>query len=406
MVVVELFKHYLTYWVFPIVHLGLFLWALRTLSIGRRKIDRHIKLLDRPDGEPKASDGPWGSLQSLHARPDRPPFSEVREEYSALMVGYVEGLARLVNILLLSGVVGTLYGLYDGSVQARGGGSGASSLAGAFNAFGVTIAAVVLAGVVIVLQWRMAHVCDAGTVQIAEKWAVPVSTIGAAPEDVEARVMREVRNLVDQFKPVVEEMKQHSLRIKEDSVSLDNVARSCSVMRAAVDDLPAKLHAAFDGNRAAYLKGLQENVDVMTVHQASSLTDMQVLTKAADDAHKAYKADLDNLRILNTKRFDDLMKDNEAAFLRFFTLVDNFSGQIKAVDAHSEELVDGFSKRLTTTMERHAAALDARVTSLVSVAPQVDRDLQAIVPVAAAAAQSIVDVRVSSVADSLDSRHE
>lgn len=393
----QLLESYLSHWPFAVVHAALLGWALYSYFSGRGQIQRHRRdLTSGPDLKRLAtSTDPWAALERLKV--DKVPFSEVREQYHALLASYVDELAGLANLLVLTGVVGTLYGLYSGFAQApvavgAPDGTLTSSLAGAFGAFGVTIAAVALAAVVLVLQRQMARRCDEDQISIAEVWQSS-GPVARAPLEVE---MDQVKALVAQFQPVVARMEQHSDRILNDSATLDRIVTSFAAMKETVDALPGSLRASLDESRGAYLLGMREVVSSWREHHDVSLHNAAQLAASAKAAHELYMAELGLVRDESRALFAQVKEDNQRAFLDLRMTFDNLAKQVSAVDRSSEEILTTFSERVSAVLAKNVALLDSRLTTMLDAAPGVERGLQLIAPTAAAAAQQVESVQAAA----------
>jgi hypothetical protein len=393
----RLLETFLSHWPFFVLLAAMLLWALRTYVFGRQQIQQHLTHLAHLAASPEprhraATDDAWGVLQRRRAGEPALPFSEVREQYSALLTGYVDELTSLSNLLLLTGVVGTLYGLYSGFAQAPDGGW-TSSLAGAFGAFGVTISAVVLASGVLLLQRDMARRCDAAFISIAAAWP---SSSAEARAPVEVQMVEQVNALVAQFQPVVARMEQHSDRVLRDRESLDRIAARCAEMRESVDALPASLRAAIDESRGAFLLGLRELVASWREHHAVSLTSAEALAASARDAHELYVTELTQVRGQNRELFAQVKEDNQRAFLDLRMTLDNVAKQVTAVDQSSEQILTTFSSRVTEVLAKNVALLDSRLLAMLDAAPGVERGLQLLAPTAATAAQQVESVQAAA----------
>lgn len=390
----QLLQTYVSHWPFAVLHAALLSWALRSYFAGQRQIQQHLRALsNRPDLERLAtSAGPWAALQRRRVYEPQLPFSEVREQYNALLASYVDELAGLANLLVLTGVVGTLYGLYSGFAQ-RPDGGWTSSLAGAFGAFGVTIAAVALAAVVLVLQRQMARRCDAAQISIAAVWP---SSSPDARGPLEVRMVEQVNALVAQFQPVVARMEQHSDRILNDSANLDRIVASCAAMKEAVDALPGSLRASLDESRGAYLLGMREVAISWREHHDVSLRNAAQLAASAKSAHELYTTELGLVRDESRALFAQVKEENQRAFLDLRMTFDNLAKQVSAVDRSSEEILTTFSERVSAVLAKNVALLDSRLTTMLDAAPGVERGLQLIAPTAAAAAQQVESVQAAA----------
>lgn len=391
----RLLETYCSHWPFAVLHLALMLWALFIYFVGQWQIQQHLaQLTAGPELRYRASvNDVWGALQRRRASEPALPFSEVREQYASLLASYVDELAGLANLLLLTGVVGTLYGLYSGFAQAPDGGW-TSSLAGAFGAFGVTIAAVALASVVLIMQRRIARRCDAAAISIAAAWPSSSSLEARAP--VEVQMVEQVNALVAQFQPVVARMEQHSDRILRDREALDRVAASCAAMKESVDAMPASLRDALNESRGVFLLELRDLVAAWREHHGVSLSNAELLAASARGAHELYVTELTQVRAQSRELFAQVKEDNQRAFLDLRIAFDNVAKQVTAVDQSSAQILTTFSERVTAVLAKNVSLLDSRLMAMLDAAPQVERGLQLIGPTAATAAQQVESVQAAA----------
>jgi hypothetical protein len=406
----ELLGYYFTYWPFVLLHLALIAASIATYVRAHRTLRHHLAALSRTTQiavggalpltaafeHPSSQQEPWRELQRLHAAPRRPTFAEVRDQYNALLSGYTEDLARFVNVLLLTGVAGTLYGLYHGATSASASGSWTDSLAASFHAFGVTIVAVVLAGGVILLQRAMARFCDRSEVAISLLWSRPAVDAND-PADSAMAVVAQLQQLTEQFIPVVDGMREHSARILRDSQSLDRVAVSCESLKQTVDSLPASLHEVVARNQADYLRGLRAGAEALQTHQVSALGGVERLKESAEHAHGTHIRGLTHLQQRNEELFAQVCETNRQGFRTILDDIANFSERLNGLDKNAEQVIAEFGNRLTKTLNIHVTALDTKLQTLLDVAPNVEHTLQQLHPSSQLAVQSVRGVETASV---------
>lgn len=398
----SLLEHYLAYWPFVVVHGVVLVAVLATYRRGRVGIARHQRDLERLAPVGVARD-PWTGLWQRHADPRRPPFAEVRDDYGALIGGYVEDLARFANLLLLSGVAGTLWGLYSGVTRTGAAGASTDTVAATFDAFGVTIVAVVLAGVVIMLQRSMARFCEGALVQVSLAWERDRAADEHRPSEA-AVIIERLEGVVAMFIPVVNEMRGQSERIQRDSKALDEVVagcarlgESCAGLQVSFEQLPLSLRRAMDAVQQPFLDGLRATGETFHTQQATSLETVHAIATAADTERKLHVAGLQQLRGHNEDLFRELRGKTDEAFEKLKGDLFNLGQQIKGLDRGLEGSMTDFGARVSQLMAHQLLLIEGKLTTLLDVAPQVDRQLQQLAPSAELATRSVASVEASSV---------
>ncbi|HEU4731311.1 MAG TPA: hypothetical protein VFT22_25630 [Kofleriaceae bacterium] len=421
----DLFGHYIAYRVFFAAHLALLGFALWTYVMGRRAVHRHRAALERlrevraslatdaaaepppdpamdapPAATPRGArpaglrDDSWAELEALYAAPGRPTFAAVREHYAALLGGLSDDLSRTANVLLLTGIAGTLYGLYGGAASAAKLGA-EGMFDGAFQAFGVTIAAVVLAGIVIGFQRAMTRFCDRAEVKIARLWERGEAA-DASSRSATIAIVGQLSRLTDQFSSVVDRMQLHSDRILHDAETLGQVAASCAVLKDSVDALPGRLHEAIARSQDVYLQGLGASTEALSAQHTSAVGAMQELARAAGQAHASHLEGMTHIRQRNEDLFAQVRDDNRRAFKSIQDDLATLSGRITGVDQTAGQVIGKFASELSASLSLHVASLDTKLSALREIAPEVDRNLQRLQPASETAASAMKAMEAAS----------
>lgn len=412
--ILQLLAHYLRSWLFVAVHALLIAAAIRAFIVLRQRLARHIvhlrvQLAHRasgaPDiGEPPAGADEWAVLLGRHREPRPPGFTDVREHYQALIGGYLDDLGRVANILLLSGVAGTLYGLYGSASHANAGAAG-GGFGASFDAFGVTIVALVLAAAVLLLQRRAAHSGDAAMVSISLAWDRARVVVEDDPTDAATIVAHALRDFQGTLTPVLAELEHHSQRIAHDREGLESVAKSCDLLHhscallaASFEQLPAKLNAGMDGSLAGYLQGLQQSADALRSHEERSVDAVRRIVTIADEQREQHTIRLHALGAQHVELFAQVRQQNQETFEATKVAVFNLAARVRDLDGDLGKAVAGFGERVTELLARQLVLLEGKLAALLDVVPDVDRNLQQLRPSVAVVGQSLASLEASAVA--------
>lgn len=385
-------------------HLVLVLIASGRFFWGWSKIRGHVKNLDSKPGADGAGDpnhksslGPWKKLQSLYQGQKRPLFAEVRDRYEALIEGYSEDLSRIVNLLLLSGVAGTLYGLY-GSTKGAGDSQGWNeAMSTSFGAFGVTFVAIVWAAVVIIMQRQMTSIGNEAEVDISVLWDRRETVDVRDPMEGVNVAVRYLHGLKPQFDSIVASMKQLSEQVASDKENLREIAQSCSSLKTSIEGLPATVSATLTQSQRSYLDAVDVSTQKLKEHQASALVDLNKLAEHVDESHDKYLGGFVHIQNQNVELFAQIRETNKEAFMRLKTDIDNFSRNLRGIEQEAGAFLEKVGERVGDVLSRRLSALESKLETLLNVAPEADRNLQLIGPSSEVARDAIQVVERRSV---------
>ncbi len=321
--------------VFLVVHLVLVLRGLTIAWKSRTSIAEHLALLNDEMRENRGDDE-WSELITEYRSLDREAsLPDIRAVYERLLYTPSAELSRTINLFLLTGVMGTLYGLFSASrefVKADANGNGVGTLArlggsgtewrmfeALTPAFSVTIAAVGLAIVFSFIRRSVESVSDRAEFKIMKMWSVQtvdandqvsvMRNIGAQLQNLGHTVTNNVGPGLAALRGHLEQGDAHGRLLANLSATCESLAISVTTLTTAVNELKTGIteqraqHVSLIQEQHANAKTTFETLNAeMAIkftamgneltNLSARLTEMPASLKTATDAYAAQLAHL------------------------------------------------------------------------------------------------------------------
>ena len=380
----QLLHHYSTEaTLFMYVHVFLLAWAVVSVVSARIRVEKHLQLLRkrvRPRKEGHAN--PWDQLLVMYAKDPHPAFTEVEVVYNGLFEDAAGVLNRLTNLLLLTGVAGTLYGLYGGA------GAGATSAtwealrSGAFNAFSVTIVAVALAGTVTLFGRWLDGFLARRKAEVALLWN---DQAGGGSGDLAVWLGK----LPSEFAPALQGLREELAIARQEGHHLKNVVIQCEAIGTAlgsISEAVGNLLQGLSNAQTEYAHGLRENLDAAG----------HTLTDHLDETRKTVQADHDDyrktLKDLN-EALERTLADHRAEIVNLQSKTVSAFGE---VESRTSELFGRLGNDVYNLGQRLQTVVPQLTSALTDFRPLFEASQKAVLEVADATRNALDSVRSSA----------
>jgi hypothetical protein len=349
---------------FMYAHVALLIWAVACVVSARLRVEKHLLMLRkriRPRRERRTSS--WNHLLFMYWKEPHPAFTEVEPVYNDLFEDATGVLNRLTNLLLLTGVAGTLYGLYGGT------GAGATSATwealrtGAFNAFSVTIVAVALAAVVTLLGRYLDRFLAQRKAELALLWN---DQVGGSSGDLAAALAK----VMSEFSPAVEGLQQELAIAREEGHHLQNVVRQCGEIGAALGSVSHAVGQLLQGltsAQAQYSRGLDETRRNIQADHEDYRTTLKEQNETLQQTLAAHRDEILNLQKKTLVAFAEVESRTSELFGRLGNDVFNLGKRL-----------DGMAPQLTRAMADLGPHLESSQRAVIETAEATQRALEAV----------------------------
>jgi len=326
-----------------------------------------------------------------------------------------DNLGRIANLFLLSGVFGTLYGLFGATRQVNPDSELTMTLALAFSAFSSTAVAVLLAGVALVLQTMLSS-ADARNVRVfAAQWmhvrrrVVPDAVLENGIGDVAA-----LRQQIERVATAMEAVHENVAKVQQEyGQSLERIEstleRPVTTAVAAFGRLDEQISKI---EEAAY-----QRLDAMTSRFDDIRRDFaglgeivatcRRLDQAIESTANAATELPRTIAATNTRYLDDLtsMRSQfEDTLGRTTNAIATLEGRMEALSGSLDDIVKRYLERLESAMAQHLQSVTERLANVAKWEPEVHAALERIAPEAVQASESLDLLRAQSSAALLQMR--
>lgn len=349
---------------FVVTHAILVLWALISYFGARSALSSHVEALEKKvtpnegDFLPSGMKGEWGKLLRRYLDENRPDFQSCRASYELLIGSAPSVLATIANLLLLSGVAGTLAGLYSGAAVREEEFGGV--LSAAFGAFNVTIVAICCAGLVILLRSRLERAGERTTVAIELLWDSVENTGRSTQVEAVADLMRELQ-------PLISFIKQQGQESQTYATSLERIAAQCGRLETSLGQIAGSF-GTINGDLGNYREKLDRSLEKWTEGYARAAS-------GQDDV-------VHNL-LASTKRvFSEMDVDRANAFQRMSLEIVQLQKQLEALNSGFLGAADKYEEKLTEVTSKHLTTMVHRLANVNQWEPELKRALEQMTPTA------------------------
>jgi len=389
--------------------------AIRELAL--RGLSRSLGALERPEGDgvevpiPKRCPStlpPWLVEDPRGSRIATMSAIEAGELYDRERIGILEELARLANVLLLTGVCGTLSAIFVvlQTVDME------SALGDAAQAFLVTLVAVVLCGVSILAQQYLARLFDNNATGLVAAWArigteEPVELIEEQPEAVgegklsSSGTTERSGALLDQQKALRELLEAIPKQI-ESLARTSDPGKLTTRYKKAIDGLSASVEAVDENvkkivDEAALLRKVVLDFESASKAAAEAGKALNQLSTEAATSRDAYRDALVDIR----KDFVESMRQTSNHLATLDRNIEKMAAELgglvdqamKRVDTALATQVTRYFDQLNVVQERFFSDL-ARIEEM---APEVGKALREIEPAARSTVVAVEEARMGAV---------
>lgn len=350
-----LLRYYLTsFYPFFFLHVLLMLWFVRVWRRGRGWFLVEMQVLRKlEDANDAVKENVLAEYKNSHVAKMLSRVLEVARTLSTVDInGNVTALTEplrqtvatgttIANLFLISGVLGTLAGMYQGAAEVSGGNASiGNALRGAFNAFGVTVVAIFCAAVVLLLTSRLRQ--RIGLIQ--EKATEQAETyLQLHGSELGGELARRLNSTLDGIKEVFDKQWEQIRRAEEnlgDAIkSFSTLLKEYGGFKEVTDKMLESLKQLQDN-----LGQVQTFIDTTLGAQREALEEgYRALNKMWEEGRKAQEKVLEDFRESVHRSLDGVRKAVGEATAKMNELVtyatDKSTGIVAAAKEEAEGLI-------------------------------------------------------------------